>query len=110
MYHKFENASKTQSLVVDVQLDPGDYEAEQRFFRNFFGYLDDCRKAKMEPSPFQLFVFLHAADTPVALPLPNEWLGVIVSWVFLTVMASVGRWVLGYQASYPEYYDERKTR
>ncbi|ETI26879.1 hypothetical protein G647_09978 [Cladophialophora carrionii CBS 160.54] len=66
-YHKFENASKTQPLVVDVQLDLEDYEGEQRFFRNFFGYLDDCRKSEMEPNPFQLFVFLHAADTPVAL-------------------------------------------
>jgi mannose-6-phosphate isomerase-like protein (cupin superfamily) len=109
-YHKFENGSKTQPLVVDVQLNPEDYESEQRFFRNFFGYLDDCRNSKTEPSPFQLFVFLHAADTPVALPLPNEWLGVIASLVFLNVMAFVGRWMLGYRVSYPEYYEEGKGR
>jgi hypothetical protein len=96
--------------VVDVQLNPEDYESEQRFFRNFFGYLDDCRKSKTEPSPFQLFVFLHAADTPVALPLPNEWLGVIASLVFLNVMAFVGRLLLGYRVSYPEYYEEGKGR
>ncbi|KAJ9606219.1 hypothetical protein H2200_009180 [Cladophialophora chaetospira] len=109
-YHKFENASKTEPLVVDVKLDPEDYESEQRFFRNFFGYLDDCRKTKTELSPFQLFVFLHAAETPVALPLPNEWLGVIVSCVFLNAMAFVGSWILGYQASYPEYYEGTKSR
>ncbi|OCT46038.1 putative ankyrin repeat domain-containing protein 29 protein [Cladophialophora carrionii] len=109
-YHRFENASKTRPLVVDVQLDPEHYEGEQRFFRNFSGYLDDYRNSMMEPSPFQLCVFLHAAETPVALPLQNEWLGVIASRVFLHVMAFVGRWMLGYRASYPEYYDERKGR
>ncbi len=108
-YHKFENASKTEPLVVEVQLDPEEYESEERFFRNFFGYLDDCRKAKTEPSGFQLFVFLHAADTPLALPLPNEWLGVIVSRIFLNVMAFVGRWVLGYRATYPEYHERKKS-
>jgi hypothetical protein len=86
-YRKFENASKTESLVIDARLDPGHYESEQRFFRNFFGYLDDCRKMKMEPGLFQLMAFLHAADTPVALPLPNEWIGVVVSRLFLNVMA-----------------------
>jgi len=109
-YHKFENSSKTEPLVVNVQLDPEDYENEQRFFRNFFGYLDDCRRTKSEPSIFQLMVFLHAADTPLALPLPNEWLGVIVSRLFLNVMAFVGAWVLGYRVTYSEYYIERKSR
>lgn len=109
-YHKFENASKTDPLVLDVQLNPEDYESEQRFFRNFFGYLDDCRKAKTEPSVFQLMVFLNAADTPVALPLPNEQVGVIVSRIFVNVMAFVGRWGLGYSVSYPEYYEAPKDR
>jgi len=108
-YHKFENASKTESLVVDVQLDPENYESEQRFFRNFFGYLDDCRKAKMEPSLFQLMVFLHAADTPLALPLPHETLGVLASRVFLIGMAFWGKWILGYQTTYPEYFEAKKV-
>ena len=109
-YHKFENASKTESLVVDVRLDPEDYKNEERFFRNFFGYLDDCRKTKTAPSLFQLMVFLHAADTPLALPLLNEWLGVFVSRIFLNVMAFWGGWMLGYQVSYPEYHEERKRK
>ncbi|KIV78420.1 hypothetical protein PV11_10140 [Exophiala sideris] len=108
-YHKFENASKTQDLVIDVQLDPEDYEREQKFFRNFFGYLDDCRKLKVAPSLFQLLVFLHEADTPLGLPLPHERLGVWASRAFLIGMASCGRWLLGYKATYPEYYEDRKS-
>lgn len=96
--------------MVDIHLTPESYENEQRFFRNFFGYLDDCKKAKMEPSLFQLLVFLHSADTPLALPLPNEWLGTIVSRIFLILVAYFGRYVLGYQDSYPEYYEEGKSK
>jgi mannose-6-phosphate isomerase-like protein (cupin superfamily) len=109
-YHRFENASKTEDLVVDIHLTPEDYENEQKFFRNFFGYLDDCKKDKMEPSLFQLLVFLHSADTPLAIPLPWEWLGVIVSRVFLIAVASWGKFVLGYQDNYREYYDCGKSR
>jgi len=107
-YHRFENASQSENLVVDIQLDPESYENEQRFFRNFFGYLDDCKNAGQAPSLFQLMVFLHSADTPLALPLPFEWLGVLVSRIFLIVMAWVGRWILGYQTNYVEYYDAGK--
>ncbi|KAH7391559.1 hypothetical protein BKA64DRAFT_677899 [Cadophora sp. MPI-SDFR-AT-0126] len=109
-YHRFENASETDELVLDIHLTPESYENEQRFFRNFFGYLDDCKKAKMEPSLFQLFVFLHAADTPLALPLPNEWLGTIVSRILLTAVAFWGRFMLGYQVSYPQYHEVRKSK
>lgn len=109
-YHRFENTSRTEPLVLDIELDPQNHEGEQSFFRNFFGYLDDCKKHKAAPSIFQLMVFLHAADTPLALPMPFglETLGVYVSRVFLIVMASVG-WLLGYKTSYPEYYQEKKN-
>lgn len=109
-YHRFENASKTEDLVIDIQLTPETYENEQRFFRNFFGYLWDCKMAKKEPSLFQLMAMLHSADTPLALPLPSEWLGRIFSRVFLVLVAGWGRWGLGYQDSYPEYYEEGKSK
>lgn len=109
-YHRFENASHEEDLVVDIQLDPEDYESEQRFFRNFFGYLDDCKKSKTTPSLFQLMVFLHSADTPLALPLLNEKLGVYISWLFTMLVAYYGRYVLGYQPSYQEYYEEKKGK
>ncbi|KAK8244872.1 hypothetical protein HDK77DRAFT_375363 [Phyllosticta capitalensis] len=109
-YHRFENASTDENLVVDIQLDPEAYENEQRFFRNFFGYLDDCKRTKTNPSLFQLMVFLHSADTPLALPLPNEWVGIWVSRIFLIVVAYWGKWMLGYKDNYVEYYEEGKSK
>lgn len=109
-YHRFENASPTEDLVVDIHLAPEAYEAEQRFFRNFFGYLDDCKRARTTPSVFQLFVFLESADTPLAVPLPWEGLGKVVSRVLLTTVAFWGKWVLGYRDSYVEYYEEGKSK
>lgn len=111
-YHRFENASSTEDLKINIQLDPEDYENEQRFFRNFFGYLDDCKQRKMSPSIFQLFVFLHSADTPLAIPMPfgMETLGIYVSRILLIAVAYVGLYVLGYQQSYPEYYDSSKSK
>ncbi|KAK0118324.1 hypothetical protein ONS95_012617 [Cadophora gregata] len=109
-YHRFENASETEKLVLDIHLTPEAYENEQKFFRNFFGYLDDCKKSKTAPSLFQLLVFLHSADTPLAIPLPNERLGVIVSRIFLIVVAFWGKFMLGYKDSYPEYYEEGKSK
>lgn len=109
-YHRFENASKTENLVLDVHLTPESYEGEQDFFRNFFGYLDDCKKAKVEPSIFQLMVFLNSADTIFALPLPWEWLGYYASRVFTGGLALWGEWMLGYKRSYAEYYEKGKSR
>jgi mannose-6-phosphate isomerase-like protein (cupin superfamily) len=48
-YHCFETASdgdEAQDLVIDFRLDEQDWAMEESFFRNFFGYLEDCRKAK----------------------------------------------------------------
>lgn len=111
-YHRFENASSTEDLKINIQLDPEDYENEQRFFRNFFGYLDDCKQNKTSPSIFQLFVFLHSADTPLAVPMlfGMETLGVYVSRVLLIVVAYVGLYIMGYKQSYPEYYDNNKSK
>ncbi|CAN8097812.1 unnamed protein product [Discula destructiva] len=109
-YHRFENASKTEDLIVDIKLAPEAYDSEQRFFRNFFGYLDDCKKARAAPSFFQLLVFLHSADTPLAVPLPWEGLGKIASRVLLTATNFWGTWILGYKDSYSEYYEEHKSK
>lgn len=111
-YHGFENASKTEPLKINIQLDPEDYENESRFFRNFFGYLSDCKQAGQSPSIFQLFVFLWSADTPLAIPMPFglESLGVYLSWLLMIVVAYIGYYGLGYKTSYPEYYDEKKSR
>lgn len=110
VFHKFENASKTEDLVVDIHLTPETYENEQRFFRNFFGYLDDCRASKRAPNLFQLLVMLNSADTPVAVPTPWLWLSRFLSRLLTTGGALVGKWFLGFKESYPEYYEEGKSR
>lgn len=104
--HTIKNGSAVDKLVLDVSLTPEDYEAEQKFFRNFFGYLDDCRKAGSPPSIFQLMVFLDAADTPIGLPLPGL-VGLTASRLFLVAMSWWGKWILGYKPTYPEYYTQK---
>ena len=108
VYHRYENASADSPLVMDSMYDPGDRPVEERFFRNFFGYLDDCRKAKTEPSVFQLMLFLVAVDTPLSLPLPGPaWLRQRMDYLFMLAMGKVmGQWLLGYQVGYREYYKE----
>ncbi|TPX07943.1 uncharacterized protein E0L32_010398 [Thyridium curvatum] len=110
IYHTLNNASSTKPMVIDVSLTPEDYEGEQRFFRNFFGYLDDCRKAGQPPSKFQLLVFLKSSDTPVGINMSFKWLGRVVSRVYLSTMAWWGYWILGYKETYPEYYAGKKSR
>ncbi|KAK7215704.1 hypothetical protein V2G26_003707 [Clonostachys chloroleuca] len=109
IYHSLKNASTTEPMIIDVNLTPEDYEGEQKFFRNFFGYLDDCRKAEQPPSLFQLMVFLRAADTPLGLPAPTELVGRVASNFFMNAMGWYGKWILGYKESYPEYYVKNKS-
>lgn len=108
-YHTINNASTTEPLVLDVSLTPEDKDGEERFFRNFFGYLDDCKKVNQEPSLFQLMVFLRSSDTPLGLPVKPKWLALLVSWIFMHTMGLFGRWILGYQSTYEEYYHEKKN-
>ncbi|KAE9582267.1 hypothetical protein CGMCC3_g1413 [Colletotrichum fructicola] len=107
-FHTLQNASSTDPLVIDVNLAPEDFEGEERFFRNFFGYLDDCKRAGETPSIFQLMVFLKHANTPLGLRLPTRWLSQVASRASLNIMGSIGEWILGYESSYREYYVARK--
>ena len=112
-FHCFENNSTTgEDLIVEFRLDKQDWEMEERFFRNFFGYLDDCRKSKQSPNPFQVFRFLHGGNVALAIPLPGSaWVRRQVSLAFMVVMGLViGEWLFGYKASYEEYYDDRKAK
>lgn len=112
-YHCFENASESgEDLVVDFRLDEQDRDMEERFFRNFFGYLEDCRKAKQNPSPFQIFRFLYSVNGPLAIPVPGPaWVGRQVSWAVMVGMGLVmGEWLLGYKSTYPEYYIGEKDK
>jgi mannose-6-phosphate isomerase-like protein (cupin superfamily) len=112
-YHCFENASESgEDLVIDLRLDQQVWEMEERFFRNFFGYLEDCHKAKQSPSLFQILLFLHTVDGPLAIPVPGPaWLGRQISWVFMVVLGVVvGEWLLGYSGTYSAYYTDDKDK
>ena len=112
-YHCYENASEDgEDLVIEFRLDEQKWEMEERFFRNFFGYLDDCRKAKQSPSLFQLMRFLYSVNAPLAIPVPGPaWVGRQVSWVVVLIMGLVvGEWLLGCKESYDEYYAGKKVK
>lgn len=50
VFHRFQNPSEDTPLKVSLRIDPDNDKVnrmtEERFFRNFFSYLDDCRKQK----------------------------------------------------------------
>ncbi|KAI5475278.1 RNA-binding protein [Pseudohyphozyma bogoriensis] len=93
-------------VVVKIRTDPvfaGGFT--EQFYRNFMSYLDDCNKHNYSPSPFQMFLFLNSADVVLDLPLPYA-LNKALHHFFGNV---IGGWLLGYQSSYAEYYDDKKT-
>lgn len=112
-YHRFENASDTEPMVIKIRVEPPGENAvkEEQFFRNFFGYLEDCRKQGSQPSIFQLELFLHTIDGPLAIPCPGpdgiKWWVSRIMMLFLGVV--IGEWVLGYKRTYPEYYSGKDT-
>ncbi len=114
-YHCFENASEEgEDLVIDFRLDQQDWQMEESFFRNFFGYLDDLRKAGQQPDIFQVFRFLYSVNGPLAVPVfgaKSTWVSRQVSKLIMIVAGvMIGEWLLGYKGSYPEYYADGKHK
>ena len=106
LYHTFVNDSATEEMEVSTGLDPAERERDEAFFRNLYGYLDDCRKAGMAPHVAQMCLFLWFFDCYLALPGP-KWVGRPASRVLSFVVGVVlGKWVLGMRESYEEYYVE----
>ncbi|KAF2720729.1 hypothetical protein K431DRAFT_225703 [Polychaeton citri CBS 116435] len=90
--------------------------ATERFFRNLYSYLEDCHQQKVAPSLPQLLLFLDSAEVSLAFPGPG-WIARPLSYAFGVVVGRWLGWLLGYRASYPEYYraydqttDSRKDR
>ncbi|KAL1628531.1 hypothetical protein SLS56_005876 [Neofusicoccum ribis] len=105
--HRFENAAAPDDadgeLVVDLSMDPKKPVGDEIFFRHFYGYLDDCGRAGRPPNFFQLMLFLWEADTILVLPVVPRVVSVAFVWFTGKV---VGRWLLGLNHLYPEYYRE----
>ena len=103
-YHTFTNPSQTEELEILTGLDPAERERDEAFFRNLYGYLDDCEKAKISPSLCQILLWLWTFDCYLALPGP-KWLMRIVSQIMVWVLGVVvGKYLLGYQQNYEEYF------
>ena len=64
----------------------------------------------MSPSLPQLLLMLDSAEISLAFPFGPDWLMRALSYSMGVV---IGRWfgayVLGYRASYSEYYDEDRS-
>lgn len=84
------------------------YGTNQASFRNIYQYLDDCWVQAKSPSLPQLLLQLDSAEISLALPGPIS----IAHPVSYALGVVIGRWyggyVLGYRASYPEYWDESR--
>ncbi|RDW70962.1 hypothetical protein BP6252_07525 [Coleophoma cylindrospora] len=116
-YHKFANASSTETLTLQGWYSPAEPAREERFFRNLYGYLNDATAGGVgatmlgNASIAQIALFAWEADMPicepmVALGVPQR-IGIPIAYGltwFLGVF--VGKWMLGYKASYEEYYHE----
>ena len=102
-FHTFRNASKTDDLVIEFVLDPRNRDRDEAFFRNAQTYRDDCRKAGMERSLFQVLMFNRAGNVALAVPGPAfiaRTFGLMINFFG----SLVGRWIFGYSYTYPEYY------
>jgi len=95
-----------EECVIEISAEPEEQSGiSERFFRNLYSYLDDCEKQNVAPSLPQLLLFLDSAEVSLAFPGPQ----ILVHWASYALGVVVGRWiggyVLGYKASYEEYYD-----
>ncbi|KAI3327607.1 hypothetical protein HD806DRAFT_483354 [Xylariaceae sp. AK1471] len=102
--HRFwSDQSATESLVFRGWTDPydEDYILDISFLRNLQGYLADCHRESLQPSPWQLILFAYNASTvltpPFWVPL---WFLRATHYVLAIGVASS---LLGYKASYQEY-------
>ncbi|KAI0174359.1 hypothetical protein BJ166DRAFT_511959 [Pestalotiopsis sp. NC0098] len=102
--HRFwSHPSSTESLIFHGWADPktGDNILDENFLRNLQGYLADCHREKLEPSPFQLILIAYNAST---LLTPPFWLPISLLVALHYVLAvPIASGLLGYKASYSEY-------
>jgi mannose-6-phosphate isomerase-like protein (cupin superfamily) len=73
-YHKFGNASSTETLTLEGWYNPAEPAREERFFRNLYGYLNDATAGGVgatmlgNASIAQIALFAWEADMPICEP------------------------------------------
>jgi mannose-6-phosphate isomerase-like protein (cupin superfamily) len=75
-YHRFTNASSTESMTLEAWYDPPELVREERLFRNLCGYLEDNRSddgggMSENASIPQLALFAWEAD--MMMCAPSTW-------------------------------------
>lgn len=82
------------------------YHSGSVLIGNVWGYRDDCRRAGVQRNLFQNLLFMHRGGVVMALPGP-EMVSLAAGWL-LNFLGGVlvGKWLLGFRDSYPEYYHE----
>ncbi|KAI1771738.1 hypothetical protein F4818DRAFT_428908 [Hypoxylon cercidicola] len=95
---------KREDLKFQVWAKPNEVDRgfNENCLRNYFGYLKDCLEHNMTPSVFQMALFGWSWDT--IMLVPPFWMPL---WSLRVIQHVAGHWIgkrlLGYQASYPEY-------
>ncbi len=75
--------------------------------RNTLTYMWDCKRANVDPCPFQLCLFLSNCWMPGGLvPFPGDYASCAVNAIMMWVFAFIAKYLYGYKSSYPEYWDE----
>ncbi|KAF9771642.1 hypothetical protein IL306_010698 [Fusarium sp. DS 682] len=102
--HRFwAEAPVQEDLVFKVWAEPQNLDRgfDERFLRNYLGYLKDCEDQHIQPSTFQLALLGWSSDTLLS---PSWWVPLWMLKLFHFIFAQlVARLLLGYQAAYPEY-------
>lgn len=76
---------------------------------NVWGYRHDLKQAGMDRSIFQALLFMHHGGIVMALPghhVISVALGVLLNYIGGVL---IGKMLLGYRGSYPEYSHERSS-
>jgi hypothetical protein len=68
-------------------------------------YRDDCRKAGLPRSIFQVLMFNRRGNVILALPGPKP-LAKLAGLLMNFFGSLIGKYLLGYSDSYPEYYSK----
>jgi len=107
VYHTFTvDSSLDEDMILVVKLEKWQDGMDEKFFRNLFGYLDDCHRANVHPNLFQLLLILYDSETSVVVPKVPKMIGKFMGrWLLGFVCGKIiGGKLLGFRASYKEYY------
>ena len=111
-WHWFEaDPDSEEPFSVLYRYDKEYTSMEERFFRNQLSYLSDCRRAGISQSMFQVMVFcMHNWMVLEIISIGPDWFRFVPNTMLMVVLGSIGEFLLGYQASYPEYYSENEKK